>query len=90
MNCMNQALRLAAFLGTTAFSAEANQPAVPPASLSSEVPVIVRDVGLEDGLFPLTLTLSLGEREQLSTHAKTNSGLSSVKACSSSWAESGV
>ena len=58
MKCMNQALRLAAFLGTTAFSAEANPPAVPPASLSSEVPVIVRDVGLEDGLFPLTPALS--------------------------------
>jgi hypothetical protein len=60
MKCINRTLQLGALLAATAFSLEGNGAALPNSFPSLAVPVIVRHVGLADGLFPLTLTLSLG------------------------------
>src|ERR1035437_5360259 len=61
---MNRTLLLGALVAATAFSPERNLPAVPAGSRSLVVPGIVRGWGWEDGLSPLPLTPSLGEREQ--------------------------
>ena len=60
MNCINRTLLFGALVAATAFSPQGNGAAPPNDFPSLAVPVIVRHVGLADGLFPLTLTLSLG------------------------------